>query len=66
MKYKINLSEYEGNLLLNANIKVENKEYSVHEIKRERAHIGSYIISKSSKNGKRDYFEMEKINESFR
>ena len=66
MKYKINLSEYEGNLLLNANIKVENKEYSVHEIKRERAHIGSYIISKSSKNGKRDYFEMEKINEGFR
>lgn len=51
MNYKMDLSKQEKNLLLNANIKVENKEYSVDEIRRNIANIGSYIISKSSKNG---------------
>lgn len=51
MNYKLDLSEQNQNLLNNANVKVENKEYSVEEIKKDITEISSYIMSKSSKNG---------------
>ena len=51
MNYKIDLSEQNQNLLINADIKVEDREYSVDEIKKDIAEISSYIMSKSSKNG---------------
>lgn len=51
MNYKIDLSEQNQNLLINADIKVEDREYSVDEIKKDIAKISSYIMSKSSKNG---------------
>ena len=51
MNYKIELSEQNQNLLINADIKVEDREYSVDEIKKDIAKISSYIMSKSSKNG---------------
>ena len=51
MNYKLDLSEYNQNLLENADVKVEDKEYSAEEIKNDITEIGSYIMSKSSKNG---------------
>lgn len=51
MNYKLDLSDKNQNLLNNANVKVENKEYSVEEIKKDITEISSYIMSKSSKNG---------------
>ena len=51
MNYKIDLSEQNQNLLINADIKVEDREYSVDEIKKDIAKISSYIMSKSIKNG---------------
>ncbi len=51
MNYKIDLSEQNQNLLINADVKVEDREYSVDEIKKDIAEISSYIMSKSSKNG---------------
>lgn len=51
MNYKIDLSEQNQNLLINADIKVENREYSADEIKKNINDISDYIISKSSKNG---------------
>ena len=49
MNYKIDLSEQNQNLLINADVKVEDREYSVDEIKKDIAEISSYIMSKSSK-----------------
>ena len=51
MNYKIDLSEQNQNLLINADVKVEDREYSVDEIKKDITEISSYIMSKSSKNG---------------
>ena len=51
MNYKIDLSEQNQNLLINADVKVEDREYSAEEIKKDIAEISSYIMSKSSKNG---------------
>ena len=51
MNYKIDLSEQNQNLLINADVKVEDREYSADEIKKDIAEISSYIMSKSSKNG---------------
>lgn len=51
MNYKIDLSEQNQNLLINADVKVEDREYSTDEIKKDIAEISSYIMSKSSKNG---------------
>ena len=47
MNYKLDLSNQNQNLLIDANVKVENIEYSAEEIKKD----SSYIMSKSSKNG---------------
>lgn len=53
MNYKIGFIRTKQNqdLLINADVRVEDREYSVEEIKKDIAEIGSYIISKSSKNG---------------
>ncbi len=51
MNYKLDLSNHNQNLLIDANVKVENKEYSAEEIKKDITEISSYIMSKSSKNG---------------
>ena len=51
MNYKLDLSKENQNLLINADVKVENREYSVDEIKRNIAEIGVHIMSMSSKNG---------------
>lgn len=51
MNYKLDLSQENQELLKVADVKVENKEYSSEEIKRDIVDIGGYIISKSSKNG---------------
>lgn len=51
MNYKTDLSEQNQNLLINADVKVEDREYSADEIKKDITEINSYIISKSSKNG---------------
>ena len=51
MNYKIDLSEQNQNLLINADVKVEDREYFADEIKKDIAEISSYIMSKSSKNG---------------
>ena len=51
MNYKIDLSEQNQNLLINADVKVEDREYFADEIKKDIAEIISYIMSKSSKNG---------------
>ena len=51
MNYKIDLSEQNQNLLINADVKVEDREYSADEIKKDITEISSYIMSKSSKNG---------------
>lgn len=51
MNYKTDLSEQKQNLLINANVKVEDREYSPEEIKKDISEISSYIMSKSSKNG---------------
>ncbi len=51
MNYKIELSEKDQKLLINADIKVRDRECSIDEIKQDITKIGSYIISKSSKNG---------------
>ena len=51
MNYKIDLSEQNQNLLINADVKVEDREYSVDKIKKDIAEISSCIMSKSSKNG---------------
>ena len=50
MNYKLDLSKQNQNLLINADVKVENKEYSVEEIRRDITEISNYIMSKSSKN----------------
>lgn len=51
MNYKSDLSKQNQKLLLNADVKVEDREYSAEEIKRDITQISSYILSKSSKNG---------------
>ena len=51
MNYKIELSERNQKLLIDADIKVKDREGSIDEIKQDITKIGSYIISKSSKNG---------------
>ena len=51
MNYKIDLLAQNQNLLINADVKVEDREYSADEIKKDIAEISSYIMSKSSKNG---------------
>lgn len=51
MNYKMDLTLENQKLLENANIKIENKNYTIEEIKRDISNIGDYIISKSSKNG---------------
>ena len=51
MNYKLDLSNQNQNLLIDANVKVENREYSAEEIKKDITEISSYIMSKSSKNG---------------
>ena len=51
MKYKIDSSEQNQNLLINADVKVEDREYSVDGIKKDIAEISSYIMRKISKNG---------------
>ncbi|MFR5507967.1 MAG: hypothetical protein ACLTKT_01970 [Clostridia bacterium] len=51
MNYKIELSERNQKLLIGADIKVKDRECSIDEIKQDITKIGSYIISKSSKNG---------------
>lgn len=51
MNYKTDLSEQNQNLLINADVKVEDREYFADEIKKDITEISSYIISRSSKNG---------------
>lgn len=51
MNYILDLSKENQKLLKIADIKVENKEYSPEEIKKDIVNIGNYIFSKSSKNG---------------
>lgn len=51
MNYKIELSERNQKLLIDSDIKVKDRECSIDEIKQDITKIGSYIISKSSKNG---------------
>lgn len=51
MNYKIDLSENNQQLLENAGVKVENKEYSPEEIKNDTIIVANHIMSKSSKNG---------------
>ena len=51
MNYKIDLSENNQQLLENAGIKVENKEYSPEEIKHDAITVANHIMSKSCKNG---------------
>ena len=51
MNYKTDLSEQKQNLLINANVKVEDREYSPEEIRKDISEISRYIMSKSSKNG---------------
>ena len=51
MNYKIDLLAQNQNLLINADVKVEDREYFADEIKKDIAEIISYIMSKSSKNG---------------
>lgn len=51
MNYKLDLPQEYQELLKIANVKVENKESSPEEVKRDIVDIGSYIMSKSSKNG---------------
>lgn len=51
MNYKIDLTEQNQKLLEKADVKVEDREYSSDEIKRDIVDISNYIMSKSSKNG---------------
>lgn len=51
MNYKKDLSKENQKLLINADVKVEDREYSVEEIKRNVTDIGNYIMSMSCKNG---------------
>lgn len=51
MNYKTDLSKQNQNLLINADVKVEDREYSADEIRKDITEISSYIIIKSSKNG---------------
>ena len=61
MNYKLDLSQKNQELLKIANVKVENRNYSVEEIKKDIIDIGSYIMSKSSKNGDIDRAQAEYI-----
>ncbi len=47
----MDLSKENQKLLKIADIKVENREYSPEEVKKDIVNIGDYICSKSSKNG---------------
>ncbi len=51
MNYKIDLTKHNQDLLKDADVKVEDREYSKEEIKKDISDIGTYIMSKSSKNG---------------
>ena len=51
MNYKRELSEKNQELLLQADITVEDREYSAEEVGKNINEIGNFIISKSSKNG---------------
>ena len=51
MNYKIDLTEQNQKLLEKADVKVEDREYSSDEIKKDIVDISNYIMSKSSKNG---------------
>ena len=51
MNYKMDLSETNQELLVDAGVKVENREYSPEEIKHDETIVANHIMSKSSKNG---------------
>lgn len=51
MNYKMDLTKQNQELLEEADVKVENREYSAEEIKKNLSEIGNYIMSQSSKNG---------------
>lgn len=51
MNYKMDLTKQNQDLLEKADVKVENREYSAEEIKKNLSEIGNYIMSQSSKNG---------------